>query len=509
MGTHSQHLDSNWIKLTSILLLSWGLLVWQLGERSLWVDEYLTLQMIEGTLSDVITVSIADKHPPLYFIALHGWVSLVGSSDFALRLFSAVSGMVGLALMAPAARRLVSSRAVVPGVLFLGVAPAFIEFSRMARYYSFLLSLGLLSTYLLLRALDRCSWQNWIAYALASLAVVYTFYPGVILIGAHGIIVLLHTHRRVLISRWLVTAFLMSLGFLPWFFFVAGGQVGKVSGSLGADLSRSMVGFVLGIASTFYTFSIGETLFPWRPEAWIGLIVAFVLLGASLLKQTDRKRWQPFGLFIISIVFISTVTTFVNVGTPFLNVPVRGLFALPYYLLVIAAGLVNLNSVKWRGVLGCALLTVWGIGIFNNFAEQQFLNPIYITPSKEAAAFVRQNADTADLVISDYDSIFSHYFLVDETSSRHLYTKEEDKIQAALQVSAPERIWLVTIGRDQTQRYASAEAVRQSLEHTYRLESVERYLAIDPTYLRIKNLMLHRNSYQYRLTVETYIRIQE
>jgi len=128
------------------------------------------------------------------------------------------------------------------------------------------------------------------------------------------------------------------------------------------------------------------------------LIVVFILLGAGLLKQTDRRCWQSFGLFIISIVFVSTVVTFVNTSTPFLNVPVRGLFALPYYLLVIVAGFVNLNSRKWRGVLGCALLVVWGISISNNFAERQFLNPIYITSSKEAAAFVCQNANANDLV---------------------------------------------------------------------------------------------------------------
>jgi len=497
---------SNWIKLVIILLLSWTLLVWRLGERSLWVDEFLSLRMIESGQSEVIVVSIADKHPPLYFIALQGWVSVAGSSDFALRFFSVVVGTVGLALMAPVARRLGDARAVVPAAFALGVAPAFIEFSRMARYYSLLLSLGLLSTYLLLRALARGCWQDWIAYALASLAVVYTFYPSVILIGVHGMMVFFRTHRRVLMGRWLAAAFLVVLGFLPWVLSVAGSQVARVSGSPGADLSRSMVGFVLGIASAFYTFSVGETLFPWRLETWVGLLVVLVLLGAGLLKGADRKRWQSFGLFIISIVFISTVITFFSPSTPFLNVPVRGLFALPYYLLVITAGFIGLDSEKWRGVLGCALLAVWGVSILNNLTAQQFLNPIYITPSKEAAAFVHQNANANDLVISDYDSIFGHYFPTDESSSRHLYTGEQDEIQTALRVAAPERVWLITIGRDQTRHYASTETVRQLLAASYRLESVALYSPMDPVYLRVKNFLLQRNSYKYRLTVESYIR---
>jgi uncharacterized membrane protein len=497
---------SRWAKLAGTLLLSWGLLVWRLGERSLWVDEFLTLQMIGGRWPEVIAVSVADKHPPLYFIALHGWVSLVGSSDFALRLFSVMTGLVGVALMASLTRRLIGSRAVVPGVFALGIAPAFIAFSRMARYYALLLSLGLLSTCLLLRALAGDRRQDWIAYTLASLVILYTFYPGAILIGAHAVIVLFHRRRRVVIGRWLVAVFLVSVGFLPWLFCVAGGQVVKVAGSLGADLSRSVMGFMLGVASALYTFGVGETLFPWRPEAWIGLIVVLVLLGVGFVRERNRKLWQSFGLFLISILFMSTVTTFVSTSTPFLNVPVRSLFALPYYLLVIVAGFISVRSEKWQGVLACALLVVWGISISNNLAARQFLNPIYITPSKEAAVFVRQKANAGDLVISDYDSVFGHYFLTDEPSPRHLYTRDTDRIQTALRVSAPERVWFVTIGRDQTRRYASAETVRRLLVDTYRLESVMLYLPLDPVYLKVKSFLLRRNSYEYRLTVETYAR---
>lgn len=504
MTTPSYHPKTDRVIVIGILLLFWGVVVWQLEGRSLWVDEFLTLQMIRGTLSDVVAASLADIHPPLYFIALHGWVALVGSSDFALRLFSVAGGVIGLALMSVVARQLIGPRAVVPATLLLGVAPAFVEFSRMARYYSWLLALGLLSTKLLLNALERNDWWHWTAYVLTGLALLYTFYLSGVLLVAHVLIVLSHTDRRVLIARWLTAALLVGLGALPWLFVVAGRQVTLAAASGGADLSRSILGFVLGVAASFYTFSVGETLFPWRPEAWVGLVVVFVLLGVGLLKQSGRTRWQSVGVFVVSIILLSAMITFVAAGTPFLNVPVRALFALPYYLLAVTLGLVCVASRKQRVVLGGTLLVVWGVSVFNNFTERQFLNPIYITPAKEAAAFVRENAAITDLVISDYDSVFGHYFLSDEILSEHRYTHQEDEIQIALQELMPTRVWLITIGRDQTRRNSSAEVVRQWLGANYCLERVERYLPIDPVYLKIKNFLLRRSSYEHRLTIEMY-----
>ena len=502
-----EHLKSPQIKLLSIILISWSLLLWQLGQRSFWVDEFLTFRMISGVWSDVIAAVIADIHPPFYFIVLHGWAILVGSSDFALRLFSVISGIMGLALVVPITKRLIGPQGVVPATLLLGLAPAFIEFSRMTRYYSLLLTLGLLSTYLLLNALKQNNWRGWLAYAIASLILIYTFYPSIGLIGAHGLMIRLYRPRWNLFGRWLITLFFMSVGSLPWFFWVARDQVISISGRSGADFSRSMIGFILGVASSFYTFSLGETLFPWQPAAWLGLVVVFILLVMGIFKRTRKKHWPIFGLFMVSVFFIAFVTTFVNPGTPFLNVPVRALFALPCYLLILTAGLINLPTQKWRMLCGGVLIFVWGISTFNNFTEQQFLNPIYITPSKEAAAFVYQNANTADLVISEDDSVFDHYFLANETHAQHLYTGQGDEIQRTLQTLAPPQVWLITLGRDQT-RGTQAENLRQHLLTHYQLESVQRYLPIDRLYLQAKNFVLRRNSYEYRLTVETYVRIR-
>ena len=487
-----------------LVLASWVLLCWRLGQRSLWIDEFMTIGMIQGNVRQVIAATTSDVHPPLYFLALHAWRALAGQTEFAVRWFSSAAGIVGVALMSGVSRRLLGQSAVLPATTLLGLSPAFIEFSRMARYYSLALALGLASALLLLEA-ARAGRLRWGAYGLTGLAMLYTFYPSGVLIGAHGLLLLYPAHRRKRFLAWAVTIAIVGALFAPWFLFVVGSQAGLASEITQADFARSALGFALGLASAAYTFGVGETLFPWRPEAWCGLLAIIALLGRGIFWRGRQAPWQQAGLVGVSLVFVSVVTTFVASGTPFLNVPVRGLFILPYFLLIAAAGWMDLTSGAARWLIGGAVGLAWGSSLLNQFAGQQFLNPIYLTPAKEAAALVRQSAAPADLVISDYDSVFGYYFLPGGTPPRHFYTDQVDEIQAALDVARPPRLWLVTIGRDRTRGATAAEAVRQLLAaRGYTLDRVERYARIDPVYLRVKNFLLRRNSYEHRLEIAIY-----
>ncbi|MBI1802807.1 MAG: glycosyltransferase family 39 protein [Chloroflexi bacterium] len=488
-------------------MIAWGLLLWQLDSRSLWVDEFLTAQMIQGAPQDVVAAATRDIHPPLYFLLLNAWVQVSGASDFALRFPSVLAAMCALALMPVLARRTLGSSSALPATLLLAGAPAFVEFGRMARYYSLLLALAMLSTLLLLSAIKEDRVKLWIAYSLVGLALIYTFYPSAALPIAQGATLVWPSGGSHVLRRWAFAATLIVAGFLPWVWLSAGQQVASVATYTGVDFARTLVGFLLGIASAAYTFSVGETLFPWQPAALIGLFVVALVLGTGLFKRPAAMTWKFIGLCGINIVLMSAVTTYVATGTPFLNVPVRALFALPFFLLSLLACLMGVGSRVRRGLLGAILLSVSAVSNVNDFTGQQFPNPIYLTPSKEAAAYVRERVNRDDLVISDYDSVFGYYFVSnDATARQHRYTEPDSEVTVALASLRPARVWFITIGRDQSQSRSSANAVRLQLTDGYRLEHVERLLPIDPVYLRLKSAVLGRDTYAYRLTIELYTR---
>jgi uncharacterized membrane protein len=488
----------------AILALCWGVLTWHLGSRSLWIDELNSLQIVRGGLLDVVASAAADVHPPIYFLALHVWVALAGTSDLALRWPSVAAGLVAVALMPGVARAVAERPAALPAMLLLAFAPVFVEFSRMARYYALALALGLLATRLFVRATTFDRRRDWAGYGLVGLALLYTFYPSAALLPAHWGFLRGVGQGKARSGHWGWTALLMGVGSLPWLLAVAWHQLGDVAGSTPSDFARSVPGFALGVAASTYTFSVGENLFPWRPEAWLGLAAVAALIALALRRPARLTTIRLLGLALTCVVFVALLTTYLSVGTPFLNVPVRGLFALPFFLLALGASRPSSLRDRARWVPFVALGIVWMVSNVNQFNGQQALNPIYLTPAKEAATYLRQQLEPADLVIGDGDSVVGRYFVQPDTRAQYLETSELAEVRRVLAFRQPSRVWLVTLGRDRTREGAPADQVHQLLEPDYRVEQVHPYLPIDPVYLALKNRLLQRETYAYRLVVELY-----
>ena len=470
----------------ALLLAGWALLTWQLAGRSLWFDEYLSLQMSRGTPAQVVAAAAGDIHPPLYFLGLAAWTALAGASDFALRWFSSAAGLVSVALCAALARRWLGSRTALPAALLLACAPPFVEFSRMARYYALLVALALLATVLLLRAVRRPTLGRWLAYAVAGLALVSTFYPAALLFAAHGLWLLwpgaLPGPARLPLRGWVVTASGVAALTLALYGPTLLNRALTISRAGGADLARSGLGFVLGLTVTGYTFAVGETVFPWNPVAWLGLASVAALLVIGLAKRV-RGLWPLLAGLGVCAVGVALVATFVSVNTPFINVPVRALFVWPLFGLALA----------------------WGAGLVNYYAEQQFLNPIYLTPAREAAAWLAAAAQPGDAVLVETDSLVGYYLGQPPLARASVDAAAPAAVEAALS-AAPARVWLVTLGRDQTAAGSPAEAIRAALAPNYTLSATERWLPLDPTYVHYKELLLRRPTYANRLTIETYPR---
>src|SRR5512137_2803149 len=91
----------NTLLLMALLLIAFGLRVYQLDAQSLWSDEGLSLYRARLTLgenlSNVIVVPpdvlTQDTNPPLYFVALSLVRAVAGESEYALRFLSVLAGM--------------------------------------------------------------------------------------------------------------------------------------------------------------------------------------------------------------------------------------------------------------------------------------------------------------------------------------------------------------------------------------------------------------------------------
>jgi MFS family permease len=172
-----------------ILLVAFALRVVRLNHRPLWWDEGLSAYLVHQGPLTMIREMQATNHadPPVYLLALNGWETLAGSSPFALRYFSALMGLVSVALTWTVGGWLASQRTALLAALFVALAPMQVYYAREAKGYTFATACALLSTYAWgrklqyqsrsvdwSRAKSQISW--WIVYVVSTAAAIGTHY---------------------------------------------------------------------------------------------------------------------------------------------------------------------------------------------------------------------------------------------------------------------------------------------------------------------------------------------
>ena len=69
-----------------------------IAKSSIWHDEGFSIALATRTPLEIWAGSARDVHPPLYYLLLHFWMSLFGTSQLAVRSLSAVAGIAVIPL---------------------------------------------------------------------------------------------------------------------------------------------------------------------------------------------------------------------------------------------------------------------------------------------------------------------------------------------------------------------------------------------------------------------------
>ncbi len=128
----------------------------------------------------------SETAPPLYYVLAWIWARVFGSSDLALRSFSAVIGTLVVPAAFLAARELVSRRTGILVALFATVSPLLVWYSQEARAYSLLVLLSTLSLYGFARVWEAPSPRRVLFWAAVSCLAVSTYYFAIFLVFAEA-----------------------------------------------------------------------------------------------------------------------------------------------------------------------------------------------------------------------------------------------------------------------------------------------------------------------------------
>ena len=154
-----------------------------LGVQGFWLDEQITVSLIQqGPIDLLQSVQETESNPAFYYVLAGGFEHLFGSSEFAIRSLSAIVGTATIPIVYAAAKGLGSRRAGLIAAALAATSPLLIWYSQEARNYSLLVFVAALSFLCFVRALDERG-NRWLwGWALTSALALATHYFSIFLI---------------------------------------------------------------------------------------------------------------------------------------------------------------------------------------------------------------------------------------------------------------------------------------------------------------------------------------
>jgi uncharacterized membrane protein len=211
--------------LGAIVLGGSALRFYGLDAQSLWNDELSSWrQSHQETISAVIEHGVRPTpYPPAYPILLYFVEKHVGESETALRIPSAVAGVLAILATFFLARQLYSAREGVFAAALMAFSYQPVYYSQEARAYSLLLLFSILSSHFWFRlreqleTRDRISGSTATAYVACAVVLQYLHHFGLLLVaiqlGALGCLFALRSHALVRVVAVSVAIF---AAYVPW-----------------------------------------------------------------------------------------------------------------------------------------------------------------------------------------------------------------------------------------------------------------------------------------------------
>ncbi|KQM29331.1 MULTISPECIES: glycosyltransferase family 39 protein [unclassified Frigoribacterium] len=363
---------------------------------SLWTDEAATVSAATRSLPELwALVQRIDAVHAAYYLLMHVWTTVAGTSPVALRLPSAVAA--GVAVVGVHRLLVVLGRrdAAVAGAVVAVVLPRITWMGIEARSFGPSAAVAVWATVLLVVALNRGGAARWIGYAaLVGVGTALNIYVALLAV-AHAVTVA--AWRRVPVRRrlaWLASAAAGGLAASPVVLLAAGqqGQLGDNDMGL-VQIARGVVvnQWFLGGTPTRVTSTASPTE-PWALASLVLALVGWAAMAVAVVVGA-RRRQAATSWVLVPVLVVPTlvVVGYSLVVSPLYN-PRYFTFAAP-----VCAALIGLGVTALRGrVLRLVALAVVVVLAVPVYVSQRQVTGKSGTDWSEAAAVVERGASAGD-----------------------------------------------------------------------------------------------------------------
>ncbi len=371
-------------------------------QQSVWFDEAYSILVAKQSPAEIVRLASVDTHPPAYYLMLHGWGSVFGWSEAALRSLSVLAYGGAVLLAGLLVRKLFGNRAAVYTVIVAALSPLLIRYGFEIRMYAVASLIGVVATYLMVKAREggkNAIWL-WSGYAVAVALGLMTLYYLAFLWVAHFVWLAYADRKNIkqpVKLKWLWAYVGAALLFLPWLpKFLAQVNNGALA-NIGQPMNLEQILGIISFNSLYkplWQVGILETLVMFAVVGW--------LIWAYIKAYRDKKIRQNLLLLTAYIAMPIIILMVVSLMRP---------MYVERYLSHVAIGLMMLVGVllsrttekqkpRQQYVVGFIATVILLVGVVNlarvgNFNFQRMQKPDISSAMSEV------NCDDASVVAAD------------------------------------------------------------------------------------------------------------
>ena len=394
----------DWIGL-SLVLIGFVLRLRQyLADRSLWLDEaMLTNNILSRSFGGLFQPLDNNQGAPIGFLLVQKTITLLlGDSEFALRLFPFVAGVISLALMFALTRKISNAVAGNLALGFFAVAPSLVYYASEVKQYSSDVAIALgLSLLYLKYAQAEIKQKDAVIIALAGAIAVWFSHPAFFVVGAFGLALFIPAliakdKHKIITLLIIAAAWILNLGAL---YFINLRQLSTHQFFL--DFWR--VGFLPHDPSDALTWLAYSLQGPFRDllDLQTRYIVTVFLLLIGYVGLTRRNL--RFGSFLLAIFFLTLLASYLTLY-PFAGRMI--LFLAPVLILFLAEGIEAIAGLFARSRIlpwiVRILLAVYLLYSPVSVSVENFLAPKYQEHIRPTMEYLRDYRKDGDLVYVYY-----------------------------------------------------------------------------------------------------------
>ncbi|MDD2889597.1 MAG: glycosyltransferase family 39 protein [bacterium] len=359
-----------------ILFIAFILRFYKLDIHSYRADE---VERILFALKPVIEIFKTDFRSPMYCFILHWWIRIFSDSEIATRLLSVLLNVFTIIPLYALAYRLRDKKTAQIFSIFIAVSPYYILHSRVAENFSiFLLFISLSVLFFIKIFEDKFSIKNSIFYAFSTIFMLYSSPTGVgILLFEWVWFFQKWRFTRMNLRAWLIIQSCIFLVYTHWLSLIFSELY---SGWAAFDRLSLKGGFIGRIAYAIYSFTIGQTIYPWNWRLVIPVIIIFVVI-IMFAVRTLKGKYRTLS-FIIPLFIIGLLPVFSNRGAPEYCIGA----SIAYYIFIA----VGISVLKKRSLALGVIILIYlnGCSLFNLYKDREYLNQSFTDDWRKIAYFV-------------------------------------------------------------------------------------------------------------------------